>query len=128
MQPDQRQAPAGSDGETRGRNARQLEGLDGQTQDMLRMGLGMVGLVVVQVDEQGVELGELADQPPAAEEAVLGQIDVGLALQLPHHIAEIGDRHRCLAPAAAMKAPGNTDPAAAAGMQGKGMIGGVAQA
>ena len=43
------------------------------------MSTGVGGLVVVQVDEQGIELGEPADQPATAEEAVLGQVDIGLA-------------------------------------------------
>ena len=71
-----------------------LEGLERQAQHMLRMSIGVLGLVVVQVDEQGIELGEPADQPAMAEEAVLGQVDVGFARELPGRIGKVGDRHR----------------------------------
>ena len=50
--------------------------------------------LVVQVDEQGIELGQPADQPAMAEEAVLGQVDIGFARELPDRIGKVGDRHR----------------------------------
>jgi hypothetical protein len=68
------------------------------------MSLGVLRLVVVQVDEQGIEFGKTANQSAAAEEAVLGQVDVRLTSELPDRVAEIDDGHRGLAPAAAKPA------------------------
>ena len=94
---------------------------------MLRMSLGVLGLVVVQVDEQGIELGEPADQPAMAEEAVLGQVDIGFARELPGRIGKVGDRHRLLAPAAAEPA-GNANAAQAGGVQSQGVVDGCGKA
>ena len=68
-----------------------LEGFERQAQDMTRMNLRVPGLVVVQVDERGIELREPADNPSATEEAVLGQVDIGLAREMSYRIAEIGN-------------------------------------
>jgi hypothetical protein len=104
-----------------------LQSVERELEDALRVGAGMHGAVEVEIDEQGVELGE-ADHPPRAEEAVLGEVHVVLAAEVADRVGEIADRHARLAPAAAGEAPGEGHPAAACGMQGPRMIGGGDQA
>jgi hypothetical protein len=104
-----------------------LENVDRQLEDALWMGAGVRGAMEVEVDEQGVELGE-ADHPPRAEEAVLGEVDVVLAAKVADRVGEIADRHGGLAPAAAGEPPGEGHAAETCGMQGQRVIGGGDQA
>lgn len=123
VQPDQGQAAPGGDREAGRRDARLIQGVKGQLEHMARVAAGVLGAVEVEVDEQGVELGQAGDQPARTEEAVLGEVDVGNAGELAHGVGQILDRERPLAPAAANEAGGERHAAKAGGVQGQGMVG-----
>ena len=77
---------------------------------------GQPELVEVEIDEQGIELGQLHDEPSASQETVLAQIDVFAAGELSNDIAEITDAAGSFAPAPAFAA-GDGHPSSAIGVQ-----------
>jgi hypothetical protein len=70
----------------------------------------------------GVELGEMGDKAAPAEEAVLGQVDVMLALELAGDIGEVRNGNRSLVPAAGSEPAGDGDPAPPGRVQGQSVI------
>ena len=67
------------------------QGLDARSRTWRGVGVGEQGPIVVEVGEEGVQLSEVGDEAAPAEEAVLGQVDIVLALELTGGIGEIRD-------------------------------------
>lgn len=84
VKPDQGKTPAGGEREGGLRHPGHFQSLEREIEDVARVGVGERGPVVV-------ELGEAGDEPAPAEESVLGQVDIVLALQLTGSIGEIRD-------------------------------------